>query len=129
LTLHQDIVMPQRSRLAHVRRLLDDRILHACEQLRTAMRQKERLVCLYDEQVLVICPQLLGHRPEGPYVLAFVVAGDAATAGERARSPRRWRWLPVADMWGLFRTKGPWISAPRHTRPPLEDLTVELDSA
>jgi hypothetical protein len=117
----------EESRLEKIRRLVDDRIVQACEQLRMAIRARQRLACLYNEHVLVFCPQLLGHRADGPHVLAFVVAGDPAVTGERLRSPRRWRWLSVADMWGVSGTYGPWIAAPRHTRPALDGLTVDVE--
>jgi hypothetical protein len=121
--------MVRETRIRRIQRMVDDRLVQACEQLRIAMRQHERLACLYAEQVLVFCPQILGHRPDGPYVLAVVIAGDPDLRQEGLRSPRRLRWLSVADMWGLFRTPGAWVSAPRHGLPAIDNFTVETECA
>jgi hypothetical protein len=110
-------------------RLIDARITRASELIRDAIAQRERLVCLYNAQLFLFCPHLLGYRPDGPYVLAFVVGGDPALGQESVRSPRRWRWIPVADMWGLCRTDGSWHSAPEQTRPPIDDFTPEVEAA
>ncbi len=111
-----------------VRSWVDDRILLGCTQVVQAIRRKDRLICLYRGQVLLFCPQLLGHRPGGPVVLAFVLAGDPALRDAGRQSPARWRWLSVADMWGLVPMSGPWVAAPASTRPSLEHVIVELEA-
>ncbi len=110
------------------RSVFDERMLHACTRVVEAIRRKDRLVCLYQGQVLLFCPQLLGHRPGGPMVLAFVLAGDPALRNAGRHAPMRWRWLSVADMWGVVPTPGPWMAAPAETRPPL-DVIVELEAS
>ncbi len=110
-------------------RLIDARIARATEQIREAIQQRERLVCLYNAQLFLFCPHLMGFRPDGPYVLAFVVGGDPILGHESLHSPKRWRWIPVADMWGLCPTDGSWQSAPPQTRPPIDDFTVEVEAA
>ncbi len=112
-----------------IRSVADERILHGCTHVVRAIRRKDRLVCVYQGQVLLFCPQLLGHRPGGPVVLAFVLAGDPAVRDAGRHAPERWRWLSVADMWGLVPTTGPWVAAPAPTRPSLEHVLVELEAA
>jgi hypothetical protein len=107
----------------------EERILRTCQLLREAIGQRQPVMAFHNDCLITFCPHLLGQRPDGPYVLAFVVTAELALAAERLRSPRRWRWLAAADLRGATPGLGPWLSSPRHTRPRLEDFPAEVEAA
>ena len=98
------------------------------ETLREAIREKRRVFCSYRPGLMAFCPHVLGRRPDGYYVLAYLIVWDKLYAKGARLSPRRWRWLKVSEIRAPHAAKGQWWTAPPATRPPLSDLTVEVDA-
>jgi hypothetical protein len=112
-----------------MRKLSPERIAQTCQVIRDAIAGRQPLVGLYKDLVVTFCPHALGQRLDGPAVLAFLITAEPMLVVEPVRSPQRWRWLRVADLEALTVARAPWWSAPRHTRPPLADGSIEVEAA
>lgn len=106
-----------------------ERVAQTCQLLRDAISARQSLVALYRDLVVTFCPHALGQRVDGPAVLAFLITAEPMLVAQRLRSPQRWRWLRVTELEALTVAQAPWWSAPRHTRPPLADGSIEIEAA
>ncbi len=100
----------------------------ARQLLREALLRKEQVLGYHKERLTVFCPHALASGPGGEYVLAFIIIGEP-DPGADFTSPKRWRWLRLADLRPTARRAGLWFSAPRETRPLLGSVIVELEAA
>jgi hypothetical protein len=94
--------------------------------LRVAIAEKEQVFAFRKGRLLAFCPHALASGPNGPYVLAFLVAMDAELLD--LPTPRRWTWIPLAELGTVMRRPGEWFSGPPESRPVLRSLTIEVEA-
>src|SRR5512138_884737 len=87
--------------------------------LEDAIRDRQRVLARHGGRLIVFCPHLLASRSDGDYVLAFVITAELALVAEKLSSPKRWRWLRVADLAGMDTVAGSWRTAAPSSQPPL----------
>lgn len=106
-----------------------ERVECTCAVLREALRSKVQVLAVHQDLVITFCPHVIAQGADGPYVLAFLVTAERSLLPEKFRSPRRWRWLRVADISWATTKGGNWLGAPPSTRPLLDGITVDLEVA
>jgi hypothetical protein len=97
----------------------------ATQAICEAIRSKRQIHGYRGRSFIVFCPHALATTTRGPYVLAFVVVGEAVD-DEDLRSPSRWRWIAVSQLVDMKPRRGFWFSAPRETRPELRMPGMEI---
>ncbi len=100
-----------------------------CKVVREAVRTKQSLTACYRGTTIIFCPHALGQDRSGSVVLAFLLTVEPTFVAERMRSPRRWRWLSVAELEEVAVAGTRWWSAPGHTRPRLAGCRIEVEAA
>ncbi len=88
-------------------------IAWSLDVLRNAIRTRREVVAFLGKEWLVFYAQDLRHTDGDPEVLAYLVYGHPSADSAQADPPRRWMWLPVAELWGVeARGLSPEASAP-----------------
>jgi hypothetical protein len=69
--------------------------------LKDAIRAKREVRAFHGKEWLVFYPQDLREVRGESEVLAYLVCGPPRLQTGQGNPPRRWVWLPVAELWGL----------------------------
>ncbi len=97
--------------------------------LRTAILQREQVVAFRNGRPVTFCPHALASGPNGLYVLAFMIAGEGHVLDDGFASPKRWRWIALAELGTVMRRPGDWFSAPPDSRPLLRSVSILVEAA
>ncbi len=97
--------------------------------LRTAILQREQVVAFRNGGPVTFCPHVLASGPNGLYVLVFMIAGEAQIQDEGFSSPKRWRWIALAELGTAMRQPGTWFSGPPDSRPLLRSVSILVEAA
>jgi len=77
-----------------------------------AMKQRQQVLCFYDDFRRELCPIILGHTRTGDEAaLTFQFGGESSG---RLPSEGAWRCLSLAKVSDVELRDGPWRSGPAH---------------
>lgn len=86
------------------------------EAIREAIQTRRRVVAVYRERWVALCPHILGWARDEAYVLAYRLFPDG-DGDLRSGPPGYWDRLRVGDLSEIRVAPGSWLPGPHVTRP------------
>lgn len=85
--------------------------------IRQAILDKEQVIATYQEHEREMCPHVLGTKRDRRQALFYQFGGTSKSGLQPDGSPENWRCIPVDELQNVRTRKGPWHTAPNHSRP------------
>ena len=98
------------------------------ETIRQAIINKDQVTAMYDGHYREMCPHVIGTKQGRPQTLFYQFAGTSKSGLDPSGSPRNWRCIHIAGLSNVATRKGPWHTAPNHSRPQtcVDEIDVEV---
>jgi hypothetical protein len=85
--------------------------------IRQAIIDRDVVVATYHGYVREMCPHVVGTKNGRAQALLYQFAGGSSSGLGPDGSPDNWRCLFIDELSGVTTNKGPWHTAPNHSRP------------
>jgi hypothetical protein len=95
----------------------------------TAVKARRPISALYHSLPRLFCPHRLGRNSKGELrVLCYQYGGGSASGLGPLGSPDNWRCVALHELSKVRRLRGPWHTAPNHSRPGHCIVDVDIDA-
>jgi hypothetical protein len=106
--------------------------------IRNAILAKEQVAATYHGHVREMCPHVIGWKrakdrkgnlgPREANALFYQFGGSSSSGLQPVGSPDNWRCIRIDDLSNVTTRKGPWYTAPNHSRPQtcVDEVDVEV---
>lgn len=99
------------------------------QQIRDAIAKKLQVFAMYRGKYREMCPHVIGTKKGKNKALFYQFGGESTTGLEPDGSPSNWRDTFVDDLQILEIRRGPWHTAPNHSRPQKAVDEIDLEVA
>ena len=96
--------------------------------IRRAIVNKEQVIATYNGHLREMCPHVLGKKGGRDQALFYQFGGASSSGLGPAGSADNWRCIQVDKLTNVTTRKGPWYTAPNHSRPQtcVDQIDVEV---
>lgn len=95
--------------------------------IRNAILNREQVLATYHGYYREMCPHVIGGKrtkdrkghlgPREAHALFYQFAGESKSGLKPLGSPENWRCIRIDELSNVATRKGPWYTAPNHSRP------------
>jgi hypothetical protein len=94
-----------------------------------AIASKQPISAVYKERCRLFCPHRLGRNRLGQRrVLCYQYGGESESGLASVGSPENWRCVVFEKLRRVELLKGPWKTAPNHSRPATCVVDADIDA-
>lgn len=94
-----------------------------------AVKGRRPIAATYHDLPRLFCPHRLGRNSKGERrVLCYQYGGESETGLGPPGSPSNWRCVALEELSKLKLLRGPWRTAPNHSRPAHCIIDVDIDA-
>ncbi len=93
-----------------------------------AIKNKQVVRATYRGRVRVMCPHVLGTKNGRKQVLCYQFGGSSSSGLRPDGSGENWRCMVLDGLSNVSVERGPWRTAPNHSRPQtcVDDVHIEV---
>ena len=94
-----------------------------------AVASRRPISAAYHEHPRLFCPHRLGRNSKGERrVLCYQYGGESESGLDPPGSPSNWRCIALEELSRVKLLRGPWRTAPNHSRPAHCIVDVDIDA-
>jgi hypothetical protein len=94
-----------------------------------AVESRRPISAAYHDYPRLFCPHRLGRNSKGERrVLCYQYGGESESGLGPPGSPSNWRCIALEELSKLKLLRGPWRTAPNHSRPTYCIVDVDIDA-
>ena len=94
-----------------------------------AVESRRPISAVYHDRPRLFCPHRLGHNSKGERrVLCYQYGGESESGLGPPGSPSNWRCIALEELSKVKLLRGPWRTAPNHSRPAHCIIDVDIDA-
>ncbi len=96
--------------------------------VRQAILNKDQVIGTYQDHRREMCPHVIGTKGGKRQALFYQFGGTSKSGLGPDGSPENWRCIPIDQLQDLEIRRGPWHTAPDHSRPQtcVDQIDVEV---
>jgi hypothetical protein len=94
-----------------------------------AVESRQPISAVYHSRPRLFCPHRLGRNSRGERrVLCYQYGGESESGLGPPASPSNWRCIALEELTKVKLLRGPWRTAPNHSRPAHCIIDVDIDA-